>query len=114
MTSKSKESYSQLVKKLPSLDKDKLCKAISSKTNVPIDHVYAIVNLLLDEIQRELKNSRSIRIVNFGRFELIQPKPKKIVNISTGAHEVVERKRRLKFVLDRAFSSFISKFIEME
>jgi nucleoid DNA-binding protein len=114
MTLKDKVSYTKLIKKLPTIDKDRLCRIISEKTNVSYDHVCSIVNLLLDEIQRELKNSRSVRIINFGRLDLIQPKSKKIVNINTGEHQVVERKRKLKFVLDRALSSFLSKFVEME
>lgn len=87
---------------------------LSVKTGVSFDNVYAIVNLLLDEMHREFKNSRPVKVFNFGRFEVIQPKPKKIFNISSGEHQVVERKKRLKFVLDRALSSFISKFVDTE
>jgi len=113
MSSKNK-AYAKLIKRLVSIDKDKFCRMLAAKTNVPFDHVYAIVNLLLDEMQREFRNARSVNVVNFGKFELIQQKPKKILNINTGAHQVVERTKRLKFVLDRALSSFISKFVDME
>lgn len=111
MTSK---KIKKIINSLPSIDKQKICKEISNKTQISNEHVISVVNLLLEEIFKELKKGNKIHIRNFGSLEIFQPKPKKIVNINTGKEEMSIRKKRLRFRLDDQLSWFVSKLIDTE
>lgn len=110
----SRSKYLDLAKTAINLDKSQICRFISDRTKVPFKDVESIINILLEEIVRELKSDRKVKIQNFGAFELFQTKQHRIFNIHTNEHDVVESKKRLRFSLDRKLASFLSNFVKLE
>lgn len=94
------------------VDKEEMCAVLAKTTKVNKTHVYAILGIFLDEIERDLCNGKVVKISNFGSFELRRMLPKRQFNVTTGKSAVRERGKVLRFVLDRSFSRFISEFIE--
>lgn len=111
---RSKIKYLDLVKSAINLDKAQICRFISDRTKVPFKDVESIVNILLEEIVRELKDGRKVRIQNFGSFELFETQRHRIFNVHTNQHDVVESRKQLRFSLNRKFSSFLSNFVKLE
>jgi nucleoid DNA-binding protein len=89
------------------VDKELFCRAVHQETGIALEHVLAIVHLLLSEMRKEIVNRRSVVIGNFGRFEMIEPKPRRIQNVVSGESEVVSIKPLLKFRIKRALRAFL-------
>ena len=88
-----------------------LCKKLSEATKVTAQHVGAVVAFLINEMERELVNGKKIEIINFGVLELRRMKPKKQHNVNTRKMIVVNRAKKLKLVLDRKISKYISNLL---
>jgi nucleoid DNA-binding protein len=85
------------------VNKRKLWSLIIKDINYIIhySHVFSVINILIDELVKELRNDKEIHIGNFGRFKLVDLKPKKIINIATGKIKFVKKTKALRFKISK-------------
>lgn len=81
------------------IDKYKLFNLVFQKLNIHRLHVFSVLNILIDELIKELRTGNSIKINNFGEFKLKSIKPKKIRNIATGQIKFIKTTKVLRFKL---------------
>ena len=96
-----------------SIDKKKLWRLIIKDLNysIHISHIFSVINILIDELIRELKSGKEISIKNFGVFKIKTLKPKKIISVRTGKVKFVERTKALRFVIAKRLTKLIRKSI---
>lgn len=66
-------------------------------------HVLSIINILIDEMIKDLLAGKSIKIKNFGTFKLNSLKPKKIVNLLTNRVKFAQKTKSLRFRMSKSF-----------
>lgn len=76
--------------------------------NVHRLHVISIITILIEEIIKDLKLGKEVKIPNFGILRLKDLKPKKIRSISTKEIKFVKRTKSLRFRLSRNLSKYLS------
>ena|SRR5208282_3864256 len=80
--------------------------------NVHNAHILSIINILIDELVKELMDGKDIRIVNFGTFYIKTIKPKQIKNISSGNITTTKETSAIRFRLSRTLARELEKDIE--
>jgi nucleoid DNA-binding protein len=79
------------------------------KHNVHNAHILSIINILLEELVKDLMNGNEIKIINFGTFYIKNIKPKQIKNIATGNITTTKETRAIRFRLSRALARELEK-----
>lgn len=92
------------------IKKYKLIQLVSKKIEYSIHqlHILSVVNIFIEEMMKDLKNDKKIKIINFGTFELNKIKPKKIQNIITKKPQITKQTNALRFKLFRKISNIFS------
>ena len=70
-------------------------------------HILSVINILIDEIVKELKNGNSIKIINFGTLSLKNMKPKKFLDLSTRKILWSKQYKTLRFKLTKKISKIM-------
>lgn len=70
-------------------------------------HIFSVINILIEEIIKELKADNKINIGNFGIFSIKTIKPKKIVSITNKEIKFVDRTKVLRFNIARKLLKII-------
>lgn len=91
--------------------KNKLWGLVSKKLNYSIHrlHILSIINILIDEMIKELKQGNEIKIPGFGTFTVNELKPKKIRSVVSKKIKFAQRTKSLRFRLSRTLSKYLSK-----
>lgn len=93
------------------VNKSKLWALVCNKIGYTIHrlHVLSVINILIDEMIKELKSGKEIKIKNFGVVQLNILKPKKIRSVATNNIKFVKRTKSLRFRLARRLAKFLSR-----
>lgn len=90
--------------------KNKLWALVSKKINHSIHrlHIISVINILIDEMIKELKRGNKIKIPGFGTFSINELKPKKIRSVVSKKIKFAQRTKSLRFRLSRNLSKYLS------
>lgn len=92
------------------IKKSELVQAISKKMEHSIHqfHILSVINIFIEEMLADLKSGKSIKVFNFGTFDLTTLKPKTVKSIYSGKTIIVEKTKALRFKLFRKISTIFS------
>lgn len=111
----SKYSSNNNFYKNKSVDRRFLWRSVNKTLNYKIHsaHVLAIINLLFDEIIKELLAGNEIKIGNFGILKLKNTKPRKYHNVVNS--KIMESKggKVLRFIISSKLSKFLIKNLDL-
>jgi nucleoid DNA-binding protein len=77
--------------------------------NVHNAHILSIINILLDELVKELINGEEIKIINFGTFYIKTIRPKHIKSIVSGNIMTTKETKAIRFRLSRTLARELEK-----
>jgi nucleoid DNA-binding protein len=82
-----------------SVDKIVLRRYVNKKINKAVHsiHVFSIINILFEEMQKRLVNGEVIKIHNLGEFSFTRTKPGRLRHVIT--HELITTEGRMKMGL---------------
>jgi nucleoid DNA-binding protein len=85
------------------MNKQELVKSIKKEMPGSISYfdIFSVVNILIDELKREIVNTRKVIIPNFGKILLKTFKPKIIKNVRTGVEQLTKPYNSLRFTISR-------------
>lgn len=63
-------------------------------------HVFSVINILFDELRKDLEQGKDIRIFNLGKLTLKDAKPRRYYDFTKGQMAFSEGYRILRFTLD--------------
>ena len=90
------------------MNKLEICKLIYRKLNdVSLADVISIVDLLIAELSNDIRKGKTVRVHNFGAFETIIYKPKKITNSIGGGIKFSKKRNILRFRLTEKLKNLI-------
>jgi nucleoid DNA-binding protein len=91
-------------------NKTSLWRLVTKRINHGVHrlHVISIISILIEEIIKDLKQGKDVKITNFGTFKLKELKPKKVRSIATKQIKFVGRTKSLRFRLTRRLSKYLS------
>lgn len=104
-------------KDLPtSINRRILWQYVNKKINRLIHHyhVLSVIEILFDEIMKDLKQGKSVKVFNFGTLSLKKTKPRKYYNV---VHkQVMESKgyKILKFILAPKFRKKLCQHLDID
>jgi len=75
-------------------------------------HVLSIINILFDEISKDLFNGIDVKIKNFGTFKKDKYPPRKHMNFYTKEMSVSKGRNYINFKLDRKFYKFLKESLD--
>lgn len=86
-----------------SMNKQQLVKVIREELRGAVSYfdIFSVVNILLDELKREIINTRQVTVPNFGKFTLKTFKPKLIKSVRTGKIQLTKAYTALRFSISR-------------
>jgi nucleoid DNA-binding protein len=64
-------------------------------------HIFSIINILLEELSKDLTAGKEITIGNFGRFYIKTLGSKKNINVVNGQQRFTKKVKSLRFKLSR-------------
>lgn len=70
-------------------------------------HAEKAVNAVLDAIRNGVKKSKSVQLVGFGHFKVLNRKARTGVNPKTGEKIKIKASRTVKFIVGKAFKSSV-------
>jgi nucleoid DNA-binding protein len=70
-------------------------------------HIFSVINILIEEIIKELKSGNEIDIGNFGIFSIKELRPKKIISLTNREVKFVDRTKVLRFKIARKLTKLI-------
>jgi nucleoid DNA-binding protein len=93
------------------ITKNKLRDIISRKISHKVHriHILSIINILIDEMIKELKSGKDIKILGLGTFSLNDLKSKKIINVVSKKIKFTKRTKSLRFRLSKSLSKYLLK-----
>lgn len=93
-----------------------LCNFVHNKIrmNVPNHQVVSVVSVLFDEILKDLKKKKTVRIFNFGKLYFQENEPKKYFDLFKQAVCISSKKRQLKFELQPRFKKYFNKKLDID
>jgi nucleoid DNA-binding protein len=71
-------------------------------------HVYSIINILVEEMIKDLMAGKKIKIINFGSFYLKDLKPRKFLDLVTREVKLSGSSKTLRFKISNNLSKFIN------
>lgn len=85
------------------INKRKLWNILNKKLNYSFhnSHTLSIINLFIEKMMAELENGKSINIINFGKFDILKTKPKKIYDISKKKILYTNGNNKIRFTMDK-------------
>jgi nucleoid DNA-binding protein len=91
------------------ISKYNFLKYVSKKSGYTIHklHIFAIINILIDEMIKELKTGKPIKIEGFGTFHLNSLKPKKIRSVYSKKIKFAQKTKSLRFKLTKDLSKYL-------
>ena len=78
-----------------------------------LDHVIAVVNLLVDELNKKIMEDKLIEIKNFITFKLFRMPEKKAYNYYTGEVGISKPYNKLSVILDKKMCALLSKNMDI-
>jgi nucleoid DNA-binding protein len=76
-------------------------------------HVFSVINILFDEILKDLKDGKTIEIDNFCTIKLIVFEPKRYFDVVTKTIKVSSKFKALKFYLNAKLQKKLSDNVDM-
>lgn len=85
------------------MNKQQLVKLIAGELDGDISYfdIFSVVNILIDELRKEIINTKQVTIPNFGKFILKEFKPKMIKNVRNGKRQLTKAYTALRFTISR-------------
>lgn len=71
-------------------------------------HVYSVINILIEELIKDLVAGKKIKIINFGSFFLKELKPRKFLDFATRHLKISGPSKTLRFKISENLSEFIN------
>jgi nucleoid DNA-binding protein len=105
------------MKELPtSIDKRILWRYINKKINNIIHnyHVFGVISILFDEIIKDLKAGKAIKIYNFGTLILKKTKPRRYHNVFSKEFSVSPGYKIIRFTLAPQIRKKLCKHIDID
>lgn len=89
--------------------KNDVVNAIYKEIDVPISYfdIFSVVNIFIDELTKELKKKKEIKIPNFGKLHLKKFPPKIHINVNTGKREKTRSWCSLRLNISRHIVDYI-------
>lgn len=75
-------------------------------------HIYSVVNILLDELKKDLLKNKEVNIVNLGKLQLKTFNSKMVKNVRTGKMTATKKYSALRFKLSETVLKFLKKGIK--
>jgi DNA-binding protein HU-beta len=88
--------------------KKDLIRGVSTKTGISMKDVSEVVNVFLEEISDNLKNSGKVILTGFGSFQIVQTKERAGRNPQTGEAMQIPAKNKIKFVCGKELKDFLN------
>lgn len=79
------------------LTKDILVETLSEKVGFAVNEAKKILETLLEEVKMSLERGESVKISNFGKWEVREKKPRRGRNPSTGDSLMISARRVVTF-----------------
>ena len=79
------------------LTKDILVETLSEKVGFAVNEAKKILETLLEEVKMSLEKGESVKISNFGKWEVREKKPRRGRNPSTGESLMISARRVVTF-----------------
>lgn len=70
-------------------------------------HIYSVMNIFLQEVKKELLLNKKIKIGNFGTFNLVDLKSKKIKSVKDGSIKNTKSSKSLRFKISKKLSKYM-------
>lgn len=83
------------------------------KGNIHHYHVISVISILFDEIIKDLKADKPIKITNFGTLVLKNLKQRKYYDINHREVRISNKRRILKFSLSRNIKNKLCKYLDI-
>lgn len=101
---------------MKSIDKRVFASKVSKKINrsVELVHINSIINLLCEDLLKELEETGEFNVPNLGTFILQKTKPKKYWDVIEQKTKMSQGNTLLKFKLSRKLKKKISKHIDLQ
>jgi nucleoid DNA-binding protein len=101
---------------MKSIDKRLFISKVSKKLKrtISIPHTNSVINLLCENILKDLEETGKFEIKNLGTFELIKMNPKKYFNVIEQSLKLTKGNKRIKFKLNKKLKKKISNSIDFE
>ena len=75
--------------------------------NIEYFDIFSVVNILIDEIKKEILHNKNIHIPNFGKIKLRVFGSKKIKNVRTGKEKITKPYRALRLIISKNIIKFL-------
>lgn len=100
---------------MKSIDKRDFASKLSKKIkrSVGMVHINSIINLLCEDLLKELEDGKEFEVQNLGTFEMVK-KPKKYFDVLEQEIKESKGNKRIKFKLSRKLKKKIAKHIDLE
>jgi nucleoid DNA-binding protein len=105
-----------MMNNLPSrIDKLIFCRYVKSKLVIPIHakHIMGVVNILFDELLKDFKSGKNLRIHNFGKITL-EKRPRKHRHITLNRIVISPGKYIFRFFMPDKIKRKISSMIDVD
>lgn len=76
-------------------------------------HIYNIINILFDEMIKDLKSGKTINIFNFGKLRLQQNMPRKHFDVVTRQVEISKSNNIMKFDLSSKIKNKVRQHLDL-
>lgn len=76
-------------------------------------HVFNIINILFEEIVKDLKQEKTLKIFNFGELQLKSTKPRKYFDVNKQRVEMSKSNKNLRFLLSSKIKNKICQNIDI-
>ncbi len=93
------------------MNKQQLVKFIGGELKGSISYfdIFSVVNILIDELKKEIINTKQVTVPNFGKFSLKEFKPKMIKNVRNGKLQLTKAYTALRFTISRNILKQLTK-----
>ena len=98
------------------ISKRQLWRMVNLKINRAIHHhhVYAVMNILFEEMLNDLKAGKAIKIANFGTLDLRVRIPRHFINVATKVEGMSKACNYLKLMLMRKIRVKLYDFLDLD
>lgn len=100
----------------PNIGKKQLWRHVNIKINRSIHHyhVFAVLNLLFEELMKDLADGKQIEIIGLGKFGLKQGSPRNFFNIWTQKMAHSAGHKILKFTLTKKLQKTLRDYWDLD
>lgn len=99
-----------------SISKRILWRYVNKKINRTIHHfhVFGVITILFEEIVKDLKNGKDIKIFNFGTFSLKTNKPRRYHDVRFNQVMLSKERNMISFSLAPRVRKIICKYLDLD